>query len=90
VVKSHINEAKIKAEMYADKDTNIKTFKIGKFYLQDEMLRRGRSKKLEAPWTSPYRVEKILDVNYKIQIKRKIVCVHGKPIKTVRRKLRKH
>jgi len=33
VAKSHINKAKIKVKMYADKDTNIKIFKIGdKFY----------------------------------------------------------
>jgi len=52
VAKSHINEAKIKAKIYADQDTNTKTFKIGdKVLLQDETLRRGHSKKLEAPWT---------------------------------------
>jgi len=49
----------------------IKTFRIGdKILLQDETLRRGRSKKLEASWTGPYRViEKLSDVNYKIQMK---------------------
>jgi len=37
VAKSHINKTKIKVKMYADKDTNIKTFKIGdKVLLQDE------------------------------------------------------
>jgi len=77
VAKSRINEAKIKAKTYADQDTNIKTFKIGdKVLLQDETLRRGRLKKLEAPWTGPYRVtEKLSDVNCKIQIKRKTICV---------------
>jgi len=42
--------------MYADKDINLKTFKIGdKVLLQDETLRRGRSKKLDAQWTIPRR-----------------------------------
>jgi len=66
VAKSHISKAKIKAKIYADQDTNTKTFKIGdKVLLQDETLRRGRSKKLETPWTGPYRdTEKLSDVNY--------------------------
>jgi len=69
--------------LYVDKDTNAKTFKIGdKILLQDETLRRGRSKKLEAPWTGPYCIEKISDVNYKIQIKRKTVCVHANQLKS--------
>jgi len=39
VAKSHINEAKIKAKIYANQDSNIKTFKIGdKVLLQDETL----------------------------------------------------
>jgi len=65
VAKSHINEAKIKDKTYADQDTNIKTFKIGdKVLLQHETLRRGYSKKLEAPWTGPYSVtKKLSDVN---------------------------
>jgi len=29
LAKAHLNEAKIKAKMYADKDINLKTFKIG-------------------------------------------------------------
>jgi len=76
VVKSHINEVKIKAKIYADKDNNTKTFKIGdKVLLQDEMLRRERPEKLETPWTGPYRItEKLFDVNYKIQIKQKTIC----------------
>jgi len=80
VAKSHINEAEIKTKIYADQDTNTKTFKIGdKVLLQDETLRRGRSKKLEAPWTGPYRVtEKLSDVNYKIQIKRKIIYIQSR------------
>jgi len=42
------------------------------------MLRRGRSKKLETPWTGPYRVtKKSSDVNYEIQIKRKTICAHA-------------
>jgi len=46
--------------------------------LQDETLRRGCSKKLEAPWTRPYRVtEKLSDVNDKIQVKQKTICVHA-------------
>jgi len=83
VAKSHISEAKIKAKIYADQDTNTKTFKIGdKVFLQDETLRRGRSKKLKAPWTGPYCVtEKLSDVNYKIQIKRKTICVHTNRLK---------
>jgi len=46
---------------------NIKIFKIGdKVLLQEETLRRRRSKKLEAPWTGLYRVtEKLSDMNYK-------------------------
>jgi len=83
LAKAHSKEAKIKAKMYADKDVNSKTFKIGdKVLLQDETLRRGRSKKLDAQWTGPYRVvEKIFDVNYKIQIKRKTACVHANRLK---------
>jgi len=82
VAKSHINEAKIKAKI-ADQDTNTKTFKIGdKVLLQDETLQRGRSNKLEAPWTGLYRVtEKLSDVNYKIQIKRKTICVYVNRLK---------
>jgi len=81
VAKSHINEAKIKAKIYTDKDTNTKTFKIrDKVLLKDETLQH--SKKLEAPWTGPYGVtEKLSDVNYKIQIKRKTVCVHANRLK---------
>jgi len=84
VAKSHINKAKIKAKIYADRDSNTKTFKIeDKVLLQDETLRRGRSKKLETPWTEPYRVtEKLSDVNYKIQIKRKTICVHANRLKS--------
>jgi len=86
VAKSHTNESKINVKLYADKDTNtktFKTFKIGdKVLLQDKTLRRGRSKKLEAPWTDSYRVtEKISDVNYKIQIKRKTICAHTNQLK---------
>jgi len=79
VTKSHINEAKIKAKIYADQDTNTRIFKIGdKVLLRNETLRRGRSKELDAQWTGPYRVvEKISDVNYKIQIKRKTICVQA-------------
>jgi len=78
VAKSHINEAKIKAKIY-DQDITTRIFKIGnKVLLRDETLRRGRSKKLDAQWTRSYRVvEKIADVNYKIQIKRKTVCVQA-------------
>jgi len=81
VAKSHINEAKIKAKIYADKNT--KTFKIGdKVLLQDKTLRHGRSKKLEASWTESHRVtEKLSDVNHKIQIKRKTVCLHANRLK---------
>jgi len=63
--------------------TNTKTFKIeDKVLLQDETLRHGRSKKLEAPWTRPYRVTKrLFDVNYEIQIKRKTICVHANRLK---------
>jgi len=51
--------------------------------LQDETLRRGRSKKLEAPWTGSYRVtEKLSDVNHKIQIKRKTIYVHANRLKS--------
>jgi len=73
----------MKAKIYADQDTNTRTFKIGeKVLLKDETLRRGRSKKLEAPWTGPYRItEKVSDVNYKIQIKRKTICVHANRLK---------
>jgi len=83
LAKAHLNEAKIKAKMYADKDINLKTFKIDdKVFLQDETLRHGRSKKLDAQWTGSYRVvEKISDVNYKIQIKRKTTCVHANRLK---------
>jgi len=83
LAKTHLNKAKIKAKSHADKTTNVRTFKIGdKVLLQDETLRRGRSKKLDAPWTGPYRiVEKISDVNYKIQIKRKTACVHANRLK---------
>jgi len=83
VAKSHINEAKIKAKKYADQDANIRTFKIGdKVLLKDETLRRGRSKKLEAPWIGLYRVtKKLSNVNYKIQIKRKTICVHANRLK---------
>jgi len=83
LAKAHLNEAKIKAKMYTDKDINLKTFKIGdKVLLQDETLRRGCSKKLDAQWTGPYRVvDKISDVNYKIQIKRKTICVHANRLK---------
>jgi len=46
VTKSHINKTKLKAKIYADKDSNTKTFKIGnKVLLQDETLRRGHKKK---------------------------------------------
>jgi len=84
VAKSHINEAKIKAKVNADQDTNTKTFKIGdKVLLQDETLRCGRSKKLEVSWTGPYRVtEKLSDVNYNIQIKCKTICVHANRLKS--------
>jgi len=52
VTKSHTNESKIKAKIYADKDTNTKTFKKeDKVLLQDKTLRREHSKKLKAPWT---------------------------------------
>jgi len=79
-----LNEAKIRAKTYAVKDINLKTFKIGdKILLQDETLRQGRSKKLDAQWTGPYRiVEKISDVNYKIQMKRKTICVHANRLKS--------
>jgi len=41
---------RIKAKIYVDKDSNTKNFKIGdKVLLQDGTLRRGHSKKLEAP-----------------------------------------
>jgi len=83
VAKAHINEAKTKAKIYADQDANVRTFKVGdKVLLKDDTLRRGRSKKLEAPWTGPYRVtKKLSDVNYKIQIKRKTICVHANRLK---------
>jgi len=83
VAKSHISTAKINAKIYADQDTNTRIFKIGdKVLLRDKTLRRGRSKKLDAQWTGPYRiVEKISNVNYKIQIKRKTICVHANRLK---------
>jgi len=90
LAKGHLHEVKIRAKTYADKNINFKTFKIGdKVLLQDGTvtstvlrLRHGRSKKLDAQWTGPYRVvEKISDVIYKIQIKRKTTCVHANRLK---------
>ncbi|XP_011699787.1 PREDICTED: uncharacterized protein LOC105457055 [Wasmannia auropunctata] len=83
VAKQCSEQAKIKAKDYADKTVKLRTFNVGDLVLlHDETLRRGRSKKLEAPWVGPYRVvEKISDINYRIQVKRKIILVHANRLK---------
>ncbi|XP_011687013.1 PREDICTED: uncharacterized protein LOC105449458 [Wasmannia auropunctata] len=54
IAKQQAHKAKTNAKIYADRRTKIRTFKVGDLVLShDETLRRGRSKKLEAPWVGP-------------------------------------
>ncbi|XP_011686421.1 PREDICTED: uncharacterized protein LOC105449119 [Wasmannia auropunctata] len=54
IAKQQAHKAKTNVKIYADRRTKIRTFKVGDLVLShDETLRRGRSKKLEAPWVGP-------------------------------------
>ena len=70
VARENVKQAKILAKKQYDKTSREKTFQVGDtVLLYDEMIRRGRSKKLELKWIGPYTVtEKYNDVNYTIKM----------------------
>jgi len=83
LAKDYLKQEKIKIKLQHDKNVNEKVFKVGdKILLHDETVRRGRSKKLESQWISPYTItEKISDMNYAIKGERKTIRVQANRIK---------
>ena len=78
-----MKEGKQKTKEYQDKKAKEISFKIGdKVLLYDETLRRGRSKKLDALWTGPYKIiEKNSDVNFTIKKGRRKLLRHANRLK---------
>jgi len=83
LAKDHLKEEKFKAKLQYDKSVNEKIFKVGdKVLLHDEIIRRGRSKKLESQWVGPYTITaKLSYVNCEIKGERKTTRVHANRIK---------
>ena len=68
---------KEKSREYYDKTAEQSKFKTGdKVLLFDETVRRGRSRKLSAPWIGPYTITALDKVNATIARGRKLVKVH--------------
>jgi hypothetical protein len=58
------------------------TFKVGDLVLRDDILRRGRLKKLETLWRGPYTIlKKNSDMNYIIKMRRKSILTHANCLK---------
>ncbi|XP_015125510.1 uncharacterized protein LOC107047270, partial [Diachasma alloeum] len=67
--KEKLDAGKEKSKIQYNKDADEVEFCIGdKVLLKNDVLRRGRSKKLSQPWIGPYEVvEKNSEVNYTIR-----------------------
>jgi len=76
-------QEKIKAKQQYDKNTKMTQFRVGdKVLMYDDILRRGRSIKLESLWTGSYSIlERNSNVNYTIKKGRKIARVHINKLK---------
>ena len=72
VVRSHLQQGKRTQEKQYNtrKDVKFKSLHEGDWvFLHSTVVRRGVTKKLSKPWIGPYQViEKLNDVNYRIQI----------------------
>lgn len=75
--------AKEKTKKQYDKKTNDVEFKIGeKLLLQDETVRRGRSKKLSNQWIGPYIIiKRNSKVNYTLQKGKGTLLTHANRLK---------
>lgn len=78
--KEALDTGKEKSKIQYDKNAESMEFEVGdKVLLKNNVLRRGRSKKLTQPWIGPYEItEKNSDVNYTIRYgnKQKTQRVH--------------
>jgi len=83
LAREHVKDEKIKAKLQYDKKAREIIFKVGdKVLINDETLRRGRSKKLESLWTRPYKIiEKHSEVNYTVKKSRKTTRIHVNRLK---------
>ncbi len=79
----NLEQSKEKTKEQFDKQTKVKSFKVGDtVFLRNQNTRPGRVKKLEQLWNGPYKViEKISEVNYRIKKGRYEHVVHAYRLK---------
>jgi hypothetical protein len=78
-----LKDKKERSKEQHDKTINVPLFSIGdKVLLHDERARRGRSLKLSQPWTGPYEILDIDNVNITLKLPRnKTLKVHANRLK---------
>ena len=80
---SNGNKKKESEKETHDKKITPRKFKVGdKVLLHDESVRRGRTKKLEAPWVGPYKIIELENVNAVIKKGRTEQKVHLNRLKS--------
>jgi len=82
VARSNLKNNKEKSKDYYDRNTNV-LFAIGeRVLLRDEKVRRGRSAKLTQPYTGPYEIIAVDDVNVTLKLpKNRTLKVHSITLK---------
>ena len=81
--RASLNSQKQRSKEYHDRNVNTPLFAIGdKVLLHDEKVRRGRSAKLSPPWTGPYEIVGVDDVNVTLKLPRnRTLKVHANRLK---------
>jgi len=79
MARQNLESSKVQNKRHYDQYVHVPRFKIGQQVLvKDESVRRGRSKKLEAPYVGPYEIVKIEGPNLLLRTKRsKIMKIHA-------------
>jgi len=83
LARANLNMQKERSKEYHDRNINTPLFAIGdKVLLHDEKVREGRSAKLSSPWTGPYEIIDIDDVNISLKVPRnRTLKVHANRLK---------
>lgn len=83
LTKGHLREEKQKSKKNYDQKIKKTTYEVGnKILLYDEMVRRGRSKKLDTMWTGPYEIiTNHANISYTKKNRRKTLRTHANRLK---------